>query len=62
MVKNKKTTINPRNNDNKCVQYALTVALTYEKIKKNPQIISNIKLFIDQYNWKEIDVPSHKTD
>ena len=62
MVKNKKTTINPRNNDNKCVQYALTVALTYEKIKKNPQIISNIKLFIDQYNWKEIDFPSHKTD
>ena len=62
MVKNKKTAINPRNNDNKCVQYALTVALTYEKIKKNPQIISNIKLFIDQYNWKEIDFPSHKTD
>ena len=62
MFKNKKTTINPRNNDNKCVQYALTVALTYEKIKKNPQIISNIKLFIDQYNWKEIDFPSHKTD
>ena len=62
MVKNKKTTINPRNNENKCVQYALTVALTYEKIKKNPEIISNIKLFIDQYNWKETDFSSHKTD
>ena len=33
-----------------------------KKNKKNQQIISNIKLFIDQYNWKEIDFPSHKTD
>ena len=28
-LKNKKTTINPENNDDKCFQYALTVALTY---------------------------------
>ena len=28
-LKNKKTTINPRNNDDKCFQYALTVALNY---------------------------------
>ena len=26
---NKKATINPRNNDDKCFQYALTVALNY---------------------------------
>ena len=26
-IKNKKATINPNNNDNKCFQYALTVAL-----------------------------------
>ena len=31
-IKNKKATINPNNNDNKCFQYALTVALNYEKI------------------------------
>ena len=57
-IKYKKATINPNNNDNKCFQYALTVALNYEKIKKDPQRISKIKPFIDQYNWKEIDFPS----
>ena len=29
---NKKATINPKNNDDKCFQYALTVALNYEQI------------------------------
>ena len=61
-LKNKKTTINPKNNDGKCFQYALTVALDYEQIKKDPQRISKIKPFIDQYNWKEIDFPSHRKD
>ena len=36
-IKNKKTTINPINKkDNKCFQYAVTVALNYEEIKKDP--------------------------
>ena len=61
-LKNKKATINPKNNDDKCFQYALTVALNYEQINKNPQRTSNIKPFIDQYNWKEIDFPSHSKD
>ena len=31
MAKNKKkATINPKNNDDKCFQYALTVALNYQ--------------------------------
>ena len=54
-LKNKKVTINPKNNDNKCFQYALTVASNYQSIKKDPQRISKIKPFIDQYNWKEIN-------
>ena len=49
-LKDKKATINPKNNDDKYFQYALTVALNYEQIKKNPQRISKIKPFIDQYN------------
>ena len=32
-LKNKKATINPKNNDAKCFQYALTVALNYQNIK-----------------------------
>ena len=38
------------------------MALNYEQIKTGPQIISNIKLFIDQYDWKEINFPSNKKD
>ena len=59
---NKKATINPRNNDNKCFQYDITVGLNHEQIKKDPQRITKIKPFIDQYNWKEIDFPSDKKD
>ena len=58
-LKNKKATINPKNKDEKCFQYALTVALNYEQIKDHAERISKIKPFIDQYNWKNIDFPSH---
>ena len=50
-LKNKKATINSKNNDNRCFQYALNVALNHEQIKKDPQRTSKIKPFIDQYNW-----------
>ena len=61
-LKNKKATINPKNNDDKCFQYALTVTLKDKQIKKDPQRISKIKRFTDQYNWKEINFPSSKED
>ena len=51
----KKATINPKNNDNICFQYPLTVALIYQNIKKDLQRTSKIKPFINQYNWKEVD-------
>ena len=59
-LKNKKATINPKNNDDKCFQYALTSALYCQNIKNNPERLTKIKPFIDQYNWKEIEFPSHK--
>ena len=58
-LKNKKATTNPKNNDNNYFQYALTVALSYQNIKKTPQRTSNIKTFVDQYDWKEIKFPLH---
>ena len=33
--------------------------MNYKKIKKDPERISKIKSFIDQYNCKEIDFRSH---
>ena len=35
-LKNKKATINPKNKDDKCFQYALTIALNYDQIEKDP--------------------------
>ena len=57
-LKNKKSIINPKNNDYKCFQYAVTLALNLDKINKNSQRISKIKPFIEEYNWKDIDFPS----
>ena len=61
-LKNKKLTINPKNDDDKRFQYAVTLALNLDKIKKDPQRVSKIKPFIDKYNWKNIDFPSTSKD
>ena len=61
-LKDKKSTINPKINDNKFFQYAVTLALNLDRIKKDPQRISKIKPFIDQYNWKDIEFPSTSKD
>ena len=61
-IKDKKSTINPKNNDYKCFQYAVTVALNHNKINNHPQRVSKIKPFIDQYNWYDIDFPSTSKD
>ena len=51
-LKNKGVTINPKNDDDDCFKYALTVALNHEEIGSNPQRITKIKPFINTYNWK----------
>ena len=61
-LKDKKSTINPKNNDHKCFQYAITLALNLDKIKRDSQRISKIKPFINQYNWKDIDFPATSKD
>ena len=46
-LKNEKATINLKNNNDNCFQYALTIPLNHQNIMNNPQRISKIKLFID---------------
>ena len=60
-IKKKNTTTNPKNTDDKCIQYAVTVASNYEEIKWNPERVLNIKTFIKKYDWKGINYPT-KTD
>ena len=57
-ILNKRATINPKNNDNKCFQYSITVALNHQKIENHPERISNFKPLIDKYNWKGIVFPA----
>ena len=47
-LKKKKETINPKNDDDKCFQYALSVALNHEQMKKdhNVTFIQTASLFI----------------
>ena len=49
---------NPKNKDNKCFQYSIIVALNYQNIENHPERTSNIKPFINQYNWDGIDFPT----
>ena len=61
-LKDKKSTINPRNNDHICFQYAVTLALNLNRVNKDPQRVSKIKPFIEKYNWEDIDFPSTSKD
>ena len=62
LLKGKKSTVNPKNNDDKCFQYAVTLALNLDNIDNHPERISKIKPFINKYNWKDIDFPATSKD
>ena len=40
----------------------ITVALNQDQSKSHPERMSNIKPFINQYHWKEINFSSNKKD
>ena len=61
-LKDKKCTINQKNTDNKCFQYATTLALNFNNIDKHHQRISKIKPFLNNYNWNDINFPGAKKD
>ena len=62
-IKSKKASINLINRKgNEYSQYAVTVALNYEEIKKDPQRIIKIKPSINKYNWEGKNFPSEKDD
>ena len=61
-IKKKKVTINPKETDDNCFQYTATVALNYEEIESHPERVSNIKPFINKYNWEGINYPSKIDD
>ena len=59
---NKRATINPKNDDDNCFQYAITVALNRQNTENHPERISNIEPFFNQHNWKGIGFSSYQKD
>ena len=53
--------MNPKNKDDKCFQYTVTITLNYEQIELHLERVSSIKPFINKCKWKGINHPS-KTD
>ena len=62
-MNNKKSTINPQNTEDKnCFQYSIVAMLNYQTIPNNPERISNLKPFIDNYNWNDLEFPAGHKD
>ena len=62
-IKNKGEILNPKNTeDNNCFQYVITPALNYQNINHHQERISKFRPFINNYNWKDIEFPSHSKD
>ena len=49
-------------NEDNFFQTVLNDSLDYQRIKKDPQKISKLRPYINQYNWKGIKFPSDKED
>ena len=61
-LKDKKSTVNQKNNDFKCFQYATTLALNFDKVTNHPERVKKVKSFIDKYNWNDINFPATRKD
>ena len=53
----KKAIINPRNSDMKCFKWAIITAMKWEEIGNNPERISKLKRYENEFNWEEIKYP-----
>ena len=47
----------PQNKDEECFKWAAIVALNHEDIKHNPERISLLRPYENQYNWKALEFP-----
>ena len=53
----KKAIINPQNDDEECFNWAVIAAENFNEISKNPQRISNLRKFADNYDWSGLKFP-----
>ena len=53
----KKVIINPKNTDERCFEWSDTAGLHYMDIKSNPECISNLRKYVDNYDWSGLEFP-----
>ena len=51
-----------KNNDFRCFQYTAIIILDFDENGKSPQIIMELYLFMNEYNWYQINYPLEKDD
>ena len=53
----KKAIINPQNDDEECFKWAVITALEWTEIKSHSERMSNLKKFVDNYDWSGLRFP-----
>ena len=62
-IANKKATINPKNEADKCFKYSIIDALHHNEFKSHPETLSNMHHFFScDYNWEGIEFPAGTKD
>ena len=56
-IAKKKAVINPKNEDAECFKWAVIAALYHEEINKNPERVSKLRPFAEQYDWEGLEFP-----
>ena len=61
-IKSKNGIINSKNEDDKCIIYAIIASLNPHKIDSHPERISKLKHYINDYNWHGLGFPVQASD
>ena len=56
-IEKKKAIINPQNDDEECFKWTVITALEWTEIKSHPERVSNLRKFVDNYDWSGLRFP-----
>ena len=56
-IANRKAVINPQNDDSECFKWAIIAADRWADIGSHPERISNLRKFVNNYDWSGLEFP-----
>ena len=56
-IAEKKAVINPKNTGEDCFKWAVIAALHHEDISNHPERITQLKPYVERYNWEGLEFP-----